>query len=73
MGRKDDSMPKRMLKEPMPEGPSKGHVLHLDILLDQYYKARGWNTKTGYPTKKKLQELNLSSVADELEAIGKLG
>lgn len=72
MGRSDDSMPKRMLEEPMPEGPCKGQTLHLPILLDQYYKARGWNIETGYPTREKLQELNLSYVADELEGIGRL-
>jgi len=73
MGRSDDSMPKRMLCEPMPEGPSKGQVLHLDVLLDQYYTARGWNIRTGYPTRGKLEELGLAYIADELESLGKLG
>jgi len=57
--RKDDSLPKRFLKEPMPEGSSKGQTVDLDLMLDEYYEARGWDTKTGVPTQKKLKELGL--------------
>jgi aldehyde:ferredoxin oxidoreductase len=28
-------------------------------MLDEYYKARGWDAKTGIPTKEKLLELEL--------------
>ena len=56
--RKDDTLPQRLLKEPMPEGPAKGHVVELDKMLDEYYDVRGW--KDGKPTKKKLKELGLA-------------
>jgi len=56
--RKDDTLPQRLLKEPMPEGPAKGHVVDLDKMLDEYYDVRGW--KDGKPTKKKLKELGLA-------------
>jgi len=56
--RKDDSLPDRLLKDPMPEGPSKGLVVHLDEMLDEYYKLRGWDNN-GIPTKEKLKELGL--------------
>ena len=56
---KDDTLPKRFLKEPMPEGPSKGQVFEQEQLLPAYYKIRGWNQQ-GVPSKKKLQELGLS-------------
>ena len=36
--------------------------------LDNYLRLRGWDVKTGIPTRKKLEELGLSYVADELEA-----
>ncbi len=54
---KDDTLPKRFLEEPMPEGPAKGHVVKLKEMLSEYYKVRGWTN--GKPTKEKLRELNL--------------
>jgi aldehyde:ferredoxin oxidoreductase len=65
--RKDDTLPKRFLTEPIPEGGSKGQVVPLDQMLDDYYGARGWDKETGIPTQKKLQELGLVDVAAQLE------
>ena len=56
---RDDTLPRRLLEEPMPEGPHKGHVVRLKVLLKYYYKVRGWDEK-GHPTKEKLQELGLA-------------
>ena len=56
--RKDDSLPPRLTREPMPEGPAKGMVCHLDEMLDEYYEVRGW-TAEGLPTPEKLKELGL--------------
>ncbi len=42
-------------------------------LLDKYYEIRNWNKRNGWPTWAKLEELGLKEVADELEAVGKLG
>jgi aldehyde:ferredoxin oxidoreductase len=55
---KDDTLPPRMLKEPMPDGPNKGSVVPLDRLLKDYYAARGW-TPDGKPTEEKLKSLQL--------------
>jgi len=57
--RKDDSLPPRITQEPMPEGPSKGQVCHLEEMLDGYYKVRGWSNK-GIPGQAKLAELGLA-------------
>jgi aldehyde:ferredoxin oxidoreductase len=57
--RKDDSLPPRLTQEPMPEGPAKGFVCHLDEMLDEYYQIRGW-TPDGIPTEEKLRELGLA-------------
>jgi len=38
-------------------------------MLNQFYKLRGWNEKTGIPTRKKLEELELGYVADNLETL----
>lgn len=56
---KDGTLPKRFLKEPMPEGPSKGQVFEQDKILPEYYRIRGWNQQ-GILSKKKLEELGLS-------------
>jgi aldehyde:ferredoxin oxidoreductase len=60
--RKDDTLPRRFLEEPMPEGSgsSTGAVLELEPMLDEYYRARGWDVETGLPTQEKLDELGLS-------------
>ena len=54
-----DTLPKRLLNDPIPDGPLKGEVARLDQMLPEYYELRGWSTK-GIPTKKKLQELGLN-------------
>ncbi|HLF05779.1 MAG TPA: aldehyde ferredoxin oxidoreductase family protein [Thermoplasmata archaeon] len=56
--REDDSLPPRMLQEPLPEGPSKGHVVPLQEMLDDYYWQRGWDPD-GNPTQTKLKALSL--------------
>jgi len=82
--RKDDYQPERILKEPLriydPKdyskvieiGPYKGEgpQVEMDELLDHYYELRNWDKSTGYPTKKKLQELGLDYVIEDLEKRG---
>ncbi|MEK9776411.1 MAG: aldehyde ferredoxin oxidoreductase family protein [Quisquiliibacterium sp.] len=41
--RKDDTLPKRLLTDPVKTGPAKGLVAGLDKMLPEYYKARGWD------------------------------
>ncbi|MCZ2808054.1 MAG: hypothetical protein O2V44_01710, partial [Candidatus Bathyarchaeota archaeon] len=53
-------------------GPSKGQVVNLGPMLKEYYALRGWDLKTGYPTRKKLVELGLEYVANDLQKLGKL-
>jgi aldehyde:ferredoxin oxidoreductase len=54
----EDKLPKRLLEDPIPEGPSKGWVNKLDEMLGEYYKERGWG-EDGIPTEAKLKELGL--------------
>ncbi|MHC1605051.1 MAG: aldehyde ferredoxin oxidoreductase family protein [Candidatus Methanofastidiosia archaeon] len=68
ISRKDDKLPWRFMNEPIPSGPLKGMYCpqeELDTMLDRYYELRGWD-KNGIPTKKKLEELGIGYVADEL-------
>ncbi len=39
----DDKLPKRMLKEAIKSGPTKGQVSRLGEMLPKYYEIRGWN------------------------------
>jgi aldehyde:ferredoxin oxidoreductase len=65
-----DTLPERLLKEPVPRSPAKGQIFELDKLLDDYYRVRGWDVKTGLPTRKKLEELGLKDVAETSEKLG---
>ncbi|MDH7499566.1 MAG: aldehyde ferredoxin oxidoreductase family protein [candidate division NC10 bacterium] len=56
---KDDTLPKRILEEPLPEGGAKGQVVRLSEMLPEYYQLRGWD-EHGVPTKEKLKELGLA-------------
>jgi aldehyde:ferredoxin oxidoreductase len=56
---KDDTLPERLLKIPLPSGPAKGKVNRLGEMLPEYYQLRGWD-KNGVPTEKKLKELALA-------------
>ncbi|MGD2143500.1 MAG: aldehyde ferredoxin oxidoreductase family protein [Anaerolineae bacterium] len=58
--RADDTLPKRMLEEPMPDGPAKGQVVELDEMLPQFYQLRGWD-ENGVPCEAKLAELGLKT------------
>ena len=59
----DDTLPKRLLTEPIKDGPSKGMVSQLPVMLPLYYEARGW--VKAFPTDETLKKLGLD------ECIGK--
>ena len=63
--RKDDTLPPRLLHEAVPDGPSKGWVNQLEPMLNEYYRARGWDDQ-GVPKAKKLTDLQL---IDLMEAV----
>jgi aldehyde:ferredoxin oxidoreductase len=60
--RNDDTLPWKVMNQPIQDdGPVKGSVVtqeELDLLIDDYYTARGW-TVDGAPTKHKLKELSM--------------
>ncbi|MFX1450285.1 MAG: aldehyde ferredoxin oxidoreductase C-terminal domain-containing protein, partial [Promethearchaeota archaeon] len=60
--RKDDTLPKRFLTEPLEKGGSKGTVVKLDEMLSEYYRARGWNVD-GIPLKSTLERLGLKELS----------
>jgi aldehyde:ferredoxin oxidoreductase len=65
--RADDTLPPRLLEEPLPEGPAAGKVNeNLPAMLDKYYELRGWDKATGKPTPEKLKELGLEEYIPDI-------
>jgi len=60
--RKDDTLPRRFLEEPMPEGPAQGETVDLETMLDAFYALCGWD-ENGIPLEEKLDDLGLSEYA----------
>lgn len=43
IGPADDTLPERFLKDPMPAGPSKGHVVELGRMMKEFYYLNKWS------------------------------
>jgi len=54
----DDTLPERLLKDPVPSGTAKGRVNELGKMLPEYYSLRGWSEQ-GEPTPQTLTRLGL--------------
>jgi len=67
-GRKQDTLPQRMLSEPLHTrgAPGEGQTMrNLDKFLDRYYEIRGW-TPQGIPYPEKLKELGLGYAVKDM-------
>ena len=62
----DDCLPPRFLNETLTSGGSQGHVVDLNLMLEEYYRFRSW-TEDGIPTRKKLKALNLDALVDRFQ------
>jgi aldehyde:ferredoxin oxidoreductase len=63
-GRKEDTLPERMLNEPLHTlgAPGEGEMVReMEKFLDRYYELRSWN-ENGVPTTRKLDELGLGKI-----------
>jgi aldehyde:ferredoxin oxidoreductase len=64
--RETDTLPHRVMHEPIPEGPSGGMYCppeELDGMLTEYYAFRGWD-EDGTPTDETLDRLDLGGLAE---------
>jgi len=61
---KDDTLPDRLLKEPLTEGAAAGKTPPLKEMIKEYYSIRSW--KEGKPTREKLTELGMQDIAEDL-------
>jgi aldehyde:ferredoxin oxidoreductase len=59
--RADDTLPQRLLIDPRPSGGAAGVLPDLDLMMEQYYRIRGW-TPEGLPFTERLSTLGLESV-----------
>lgn len=58
----DDTLPERMLNEPLPDGPPRGKIMgreNLNKMIQEYYKIRGWDDQ-GVPTAETLSILGIT-------------
>ena len=72
MRRRDDTLSRRFLEEPIPEGPAKGINTDeptLNKMLDDFYGLKEWDPRTGIPTRAKLVRMGLEDVAAKLENV----
>ena len=69
ISRKEDILPPRLMEDPLSEGPAKGMVIDKDTLekmKDAYYRFRGWDLQSGWPTPEKLRELELDDLVEDI-------
>jgi aldehyde:ferredoxin oxidoreductase len=64
---KNDKLPKEFL-QPYSDHPAgaDGYVPKFERMLEAYYKVRGWDPTTGYPTKEKLFSLGLEWLVEDI-------
>ncbi|MFP4344214.1 MAG: aldehyde ferredoxin oxidoreductase family protein [Anaerolineales bacterium] len=60
--RSHDTLPRRFLAEPAPDGRGEGQVVDLETALTSYYEAVGWSPETGLPTAGTLERLGLQDL-----------
>lgn len=56
--REDDTLPRRILTHARPSGGAEGNLPDLDMMLEEYYQARGW-LADGRPSPERLRALGL--------------
>jgi aldehyde:ferredoxin oxidoreductase len=80
--RKDDKFPERWFEPVIRHGETvyledyfKKRLTREDCekILDEFYDESGWDIKLGIPTKKRLIEVGLRDIAEDLEKSGFLG
>ena len=73
--REHDTLPGRLLEDPVRSGPNKEQVVsrkELESMKNDFYQSMGWEIKTGLPSAERLRSLQLEEVAEDLQKAGKL-
>ena len=64
--REDDILPGRLMEDALPDGPAEGMRIDretLEKMKDAYYEMRGWDLRTGIPTRERLKMLGIEEMA----------
>jgi aldehyde:ferredoxin oxidoreductase len=69
LGRAQDALPKKFETEPLRQGLAKGNLARVEEMLSKYYELCGWD-ENGVPLPRKLRELGLGFVIEELREAG---
>jgi aldehyde:ferredoxin oxidoreductase len=72
-GRTEDMPPHKFVEIPANQGPYEGDRLDIEKwnqMLNEYYNLHGWDTRTGWPTRKRLIGLGLQTIVDKLTREG---
>jgi len=67
--REMDTLPQRLMSDPLPGGPAQGMCIDaetLEKMKDAYYQFRGWDHATGTPSPAKLKELGMDELIPDL-------
>jgi aldehyde:ferredoxin oxidoreductase len=74
-GAREDVVPERFTKEPMPQHvdyqTNVGATLPINEMLPKYYKYRDYEPGTGFPSERKLKQLGLDYVAEDIRPLRK--
>ena len=62
----DDTLPYRYISDPPREGGAKGSVVPIKPMVYDYYKLMGWDSRTGKPYRRTLEQLSLEKEAKDL-------
>ncbi|MCJ7774054.1 MAG: aldehyde ferredoxin oxidoreductase C-terminal domain-containing protein, partial [Desulfobacterales bacterium] len=63
----DDALPE-LITRPIPDSGQEGHVPNMQKMLPEYYALRDWDSTTGKPSKKRLDELGIPEIAEAINA-----
>lgn len=69
--RAHDTLP-ALMRKPYPDtqvDEEDGFAPPIDAMLAAYYKVRGWDPVTGFPTRERLEQLNMGWAADDLDKL----
>jgi len=69
----DDRLQGKWVAGPVKGGRYDGNSMDPDkwqSMLEDYYRARGWDASSGIPTRQTLEQLNLGDVGDDLQQRG---
>ena len=69
----DDVLQGKWVKDAVKGGPYDGRTIEPDKwqgMLEDYYRARGWDAASGIPTRQTLEMLGLADIADDLRQRG---